>query len=110
MRALAIAIVDHYRRHRRALPWRQTRDPYAIWVSEIMLQQTRVETVIAYCTRWMERFPTLAALAAADRFLKLAAEYKKWKRRPEALWFAGWSAYLAREDALARRPEGDDAR
>lgn len=42
-------------------------------------------------------------LAAADRFLKFAAEYKKWKRRPEALWFAGWSACLAREDALARR-------
>ncbi|MFO0727414.1 MAG: transglycosylase SLT domain-containing protein [Myxococcota bacterium] len=42
-------------------------------------------------------------LAAADRFLKFASEYKKWHRRPEALWFAGWSAYLGHEDALARR-------
>ncbi|MBK7073667.1 MAG: A/G-specific adenine glycosylase [Myxococcales bacterium] len=66
MRALAIAIVDHYRRHRRALPWRQTRDPYAIWVSEIMLQQTRVATVIPYWQRWMARFPTVGALAAAE--------------------------------------------
>ena len=66
MRALAIAIVDHYRRHRRALPWRQTRDPYAIWVSEVMLQQTRVATVIPYWQRWMTRFPTVAALAAAE--------------------------------------------
>ncbi|MBK9036563.1 MAG: A/G-specific adenine glycosylase [Myxococcales bacterium] len=66
MRALAIAIVDHYRRHRRDLPWRRTRDPYAIWVSEIMLQQTRVATVIPYWQRWMTRFPTVGALAAAE--------------------------------------------
>lgn len=66
MRALAIAIVDHYRRHRRALPGRQTRDPYAIWVSEIMLQQTRVATVIPYWQRWMAKFPTVGALAAAE--------------------------------------------
>ncbi|HJL14480.1 MAG TPA: A/G-specific adenine glycosylase [Sandaracinaceae bacterium LLY-WYZ-13_1] len=50
----------------RDLPWRRTRDPYAIWVSEIMLQQTRVETVIPYWTRFLERFPTAAALAHAD--------------------------------------------
>jgi A/G-specific adenine glycosylase len=50
----------------RRLPWRGHPDPYAIWVSEIMLQQTRVETVMPYFERWMERFPTLAALAAAD--------------------------------------------
>ena len=60
-----MAIVDHYRRHRRDLPWRRTRDPYAIWVSEIMLQQTRVATVIPYWQRWMAQFPTVAALAAA---------------------------------------------
>lgn len=61
-----MAIVDHYRRHRRALPWRETRDPYAIWVSEIMLQQTRVATVIPYWQRWMRQFPTVGALAAAE--------------------------------------------
>lgn len=52
---------------RRDLPWRRRRDPYAVWISEIMLQQTRVETVIPYFQRWMERFPTLAALADANQ-------------------------------------------
>jgi A/G-specific adenine glycosylase len=47
------------------LPWRRTRDPYAIWVSEIMLQQTRVEAVLPYYQRFLERFPTVEALAAA---------------------------------------------
>ncbi|CAN5923354.1 A/G-specific adenine glycosylase [soil metagenome] len=50
---------------RRDLPWRRTRDPYAIWVSEIMLQQTRVETVIPYYERFLTRFPTALALAEA---------------------------------------------
>jgi len=50
----------------RDLPWRRTRDPYAILVSEMMLQQTQVATVIDYYLRWMERFPTAAALANAD--------------------------------------------
>ncbi|MCL1964867.1 MAG: A/G-specific adenine glycosylase, partial [Firmicutes bacterium] len=50
---------------KRDLPWRGTRDPYAIWVSEIMLQQTRAETVIAYWTRFLEKFPTVRALADA---------------------------------------------
>ena len=50
----------------RDLPWRQTRDPYAIWVSEVMLQQTRVETVIPYYQRFLQSFPTPEALAAAD--------------------------------------------
>ena len=68
-----MAIVDHYRRHRRDLPWRRTRDPYAIWVSEIMLQQTRVATVIPYWQRWMAQFPTVAALAAAEDDAVLAA-------------------------------------
>ncbi|HEX5659793.1 MAG TPA: A/G-specific adenine glycosylase [Polyangiales bacterium] len=54
-----------YDAHKRDLPWRRTRDPYAIWVSEIMLQQTRVETVIPYYTRFLERFPTAHALADA---------------------------------------------
>ena len=54
-----------YARSARALPWRGRSDAYGVWVSEIMLQQTRVETVITYYQRWMERFPTLADLAAA---------------------------------------------
>jgi A/G-specific adenine glycosylase len=55
-----------YRSHARTLPWRNHRDPYAVWVSEIMLQQTRVETVIPYFNRWMQRFPTIKALAEAS--------------------------------------------
>lgn len=50
----------------RDLPWRRTRDPYAIWVSEIMLQQTRVDTVERYWPRFLDRFPTVEALAAAE--------------------------------------------
>jgi len=54
-----------YDAHARDLPWRRTRDPYAIWVSEVMLQQTRVETVIPYYTRFLARFPSALALADA---------------------------------------------
>jgi len=65
--------------HQRDLPWRPTRagtrDPYAVLVSEMMLQQTRVEAVIDYFTRWMERFPTLEALAAAE----LDSVLKQWE-------------------------------
>jgi len=53
-------------RHRRDLPWRRSRDPYRIWLSEIMLQQTRVEVVIPYWERFLARFPTVEALAAAE--------------------------------------------
>ena len=56
----------------RDLPWRQNKDAYRIWVSEIMLQQTRVETVIPYYLRFLETFPNIATLAAApeDKLLK----------------------------------------
>jgi A/G-specific adenine glycosylase len=54
-----------YDGHKRALPWRDTQDPYAIWISEIMLQQTRVETVLSYFPRFMIYFPTVKALAEA---------------------------------------------
>jgi A/G-specific adenine glycosylase len=71
--AIARAVVESYKRARRELPWRATRDPYAIWVSEIMLQQTRVHTVIPYWQRWMARFPTVHALAEAPLDDVLAA-------------------------------------
>lgn len=64
---LAARLLDWYRRNRRDLPWRQTVDPYSIWVAEIMLQQTRVDTVIPYYERWLHEFPSVAALAAADQ-------------------------------------------
>jgi A/G-specific adenine glycosylase len=61
-----------YRHNRRDLPWRNETSPYRIWISEVMLQQTQVATVIPYYHRFLERFPTLAALAAAspDEVLK----------------------------------------
>ncbi len=65
-RAVRGALLRWYRREKRDLPWRRTRDPYAIWVSETMLQQTRVETVIPYYERFLARFPTVEALADAD--------------------------------------------
>src|SRR6476661_7134608 len=70
-RSLQAALGAWYDRSARALPWRETRDPYAIWVSEVMLQQTQVNTVIPYYHRFLERFPSLAALASAplDRVL-----------------------------------------
>jgi A/G-specific adenine glycosylase len=55
-----------FRRHARELPWRRNRDPYAVWVSEIMLQQTQVGTVAGYFDRFLAAFPTIEALAAAD--------------------------------------------
>lgn len=60
------AMLRWYDAHARDLPWRRTRDPYAIWVSEIMCQQTRVETVIPYYERFLARFPRVADLAAAS--------------------------------------------
>jgi A/G-specific adenine glycosylase len=62
---IAAAVVDHFLQVKRDLPWRNSRDPYAIWVSEIMLQQTRVATVIPYWQRWMGRFPSVQSLADA---------------------------------------------
>jgi A/G-specific adenine glycosylase len=58
-------LVGWYDKHRRRLPWRKTRDPYAIWISEIMLQQTQVKTVVPYYLRFLERFPTVKVLARA---------------------------------------------
>src|SRR5262245_2633220 len=57
----------------RDLPWRRTRDPYAIWISEVMLQQTQVKTVLPYWERWMRDLPTLDSLAKArpEKILKL---------------------------------------
>lgn len=60
-----LRLLAWYRRHGRDLPWRRTKDPYRIWVSEIMLQQTRVEAVIPYYERFLDRFPSVAALARA---------------------------------------------
>ena len=65
VQAFRRALLDHFDRSRRALPWRSERTPYRVLVSEFMLQQTRVETVIPYYRRWLRRFPGWDALAGA---------------------------------------------
>lgn len=64
--AVSTLLLDWYRHGHRDLPWRRTSDPYRIWVSEIMLQQTRAQAVIPYYERFLARFPTVEALAAAS--------------------------------------------
>lgn len=66
MQQLTPALLAWYREHRRQLPWRQSREPYHIWLSEIMLQQTRVEAVKGYYSRFLEALPTVEALANAE--------------------------------------------
>ncbi len=67
------ALLRWYDEHRRDLPWRETRDPYRIWLSEIMLQQTRVAAVLDHYRVFLERFPNVQALAAASGDAVLAA-------------------------------------
>ena len=66
VREIRSSLLRWYDENRRDLPWRRSRDPYAIWISEAMLQQTRVETVIPYWHRFLESFPDVASLARAD--------------------------------------------
>ena len=71
--AMAAPLLAWYDENKRTLPWRETRDPYRVWVSEIMLQQTRVAAVIPYYRRWMTELPDVQALAAVEeeKLLKL---------------------------------------
>ena len=62
---MVVGLLNWFARNARDLPWRRTRDPYGIWVSEIMLQQTQVKTVIPFWERWMQRLPSLESLARA---------------------------------------------
>lgn len=55
-----------FRTHQRDLPWRASRDPYRIWIAEVMLQQTRIAAVLPYYARWLKRFPTVSSLARAS--------------------------------------------
>ncbi|NJR67258.1 MAG: A/G-specific adenine glycosylase [Synechococcales cyanobacterium CRU_2_2] len=73
--ALRRSLLAWYAETGRDLPWRRSRDPYAIWISEIMLQQTQVTTVMPYYQRWLVAFPTVQALAAADQ----TAVLKQWE-------------------------------
>ena len=66
LKNIVVPLLDWYHNNSRKLPWRESKDPYRIWVSEIMLQQTRVEAVLSYYERFMEHFPTVESLAACD--------------------------------------------
>ena len=106
MRARLLAWYDE---NGRDLPWRETSDPYAIWVSEVMCQQTRVDTAIPYYHRFLERFPTTAALATATEDEVLAAWSGLGYYRRARLLHAGVKEVVARfegqvpADAEARR-------
>ena len=65
-RTISERILTWYARHKRDLPWRNTKNPYFVWVSEVMLQQTQVDTVIPYYHRFLKQFPTVEALAKAS--------------------------------------------
>jgi A/G-specific adenine glycosylase len=92
----------------RDLPWRHTRDPYAIWVSEVMLQQTRVETVIPYYRRFLESFPTPGALAEADEDAVLSHWSGLGYYRRARLLHAGVREVVAQYGG--RVPEDEEAR
>ncbi len=102
-------LLGWYDQAARDLPWRETRDPYASWVSEVMLQQTRVETVIPYYERFLARFPTPAALADADEDSVLSQWSGLGYYRRARLLHAGVREVVARyggeipEDLDARR-------
>jgi A/G-specific adenine glycosylase len=99
-----------FTRHGRDLPWRRTRDPYAILVSEVMLQQTQVERVVPRWTAWLGRWPTVEALAAA----RLADVIREWQglgynrravnlhRAAERITAGGWPEDLAELPGVGR--------
>lgn len=68
-------LIQWFKKNKRSLPWRETTDPYKIWVSEVMLQQTTVNTVIPYYKKWVRRFPTVRSLARA----RLKTVLKLWQ-------------------------------
>ena len=72
---MAATLLAWYEENRRDLPWRRTRDPYVVWISEVMLQQTRVDTVVPYFTRFLDRFPDVQSLAKAP----LESVLKAWE-------------------------------
>jgi A/G-specific adenine glycosylase len=109
MRAIRQKLLGWYDEAARDLPWRRTRDPYAIWVSEVMLQQTRVETVIPYYERFLASFPTARDLAEADEDAVLSHWSGLGYYRRARLLHAGVREVVAQyggevpEDAEARR-------
>ena len=85
---LPIPLLGWYQTHARDLPWRREVTPYRVWVSEIMLQQTRVAAVVGYFTRFLEAFPTVQALAEApeDQLMKLWQGLGYYSRATQKSW------------------------
>jgi A/G-specific adenine glycosylase len=106
MRRLARKWIRWFDLYARDLPWRRTRDPYAVWISEIMLQQTQVKTVIPYYERWMRTLPTIADFARArpERVLKLWEGLGYYRR----VRLAQAAARLIMEKHSGRFPESFD--
>ena len=92
-------VLERGRNCYRDLPWRQTHDPYAIWVSEVMLQQTQTSRIDGRWQRWLERFPTIETLAAAER-ADVLTEWQGlgYNRRALQLWQA--ADQLVRADGV----------
>ncbi len=106
MEPIAASLLSWYDRHARVLPWRGIHDPYRTWVSEAMLQQTRVETVLGYYDRFLSAFPTLPALAAAseDQVLK-CWEGLGYYSRARNLWLGARQVMEEFDGVLPRSPE-----
>ena len=101
-------MLDWFADAKRDLPWRRSRDPYAVWLSEVMLQQTRVETVIPYFERFLERFPTVSLLASAEEEDVLALWSGLGYYRRARLLHAGAKAIVERHQG--RIPKEPSAR
>ena len=104
-------LLDWFSANARDLPWRRTRDPYAIWVSEIMLQQTQVKTVIPYWERWMRELPTLEAVANAspDKIHKLWEGLGYYTRARNLQKAARQIVAQQSADSKSRRRRGNEA-
>lgn len=106
LRALRRRLLAWFDRHRRNLPWRRDRDPYRIWVSEVMLQQTTVAAVVPYFKRFLATFPTVADLAAADEQAVLKAwEGLGYYRRARHLHRAARELVTAHDGTLPDDPD-----
>ena len=89
-------LLTWYDQNHRNLPWRETSDPYAVWVSEVMLQQTQVKTVVPYYGRFLTRFPTIQDLAASDLQAVLKSMGRSGILRPRAQSASFGQNHLAR--------------
>lgn len=106
MKEITASLLAWYDRCARTLPWRGFHDAYRTWISEAMLQQTRVETVLSYYPRFLERFPTLSALASADEADVLKAwEGLGYYSRARNLWKGAKQVMAEYGGVLPREPE-----